>query len=389
MSTKKLKILQAVYCLGRGGAEKLAVDITYELNKREDVDVMLLSFHKTVDYEYDTTGLNYKYYPSDTKLSVFGKNKLFADNYRKILSDFKPDIIHSHRFLTELITRFDISENTKYFTHCHDNIKQFQKIKINSLVNKERLTNLYERHFLFKKYHQCNNNFIAISNDSVYYLKGNLPFSLRKNIYLMNNAVDIQKYDDKNRLEKQNERLKRPSKNHIIRLINVGSLCDNKNQIFLLNVIAILRDKGYNISLELLGEGQNRKFIEQQILNLGLSGIAFCRGNVNNVPDYLHNSDIFLHAAKHEAFGLVLIEAMAAGLPVVCLDGKGNRDIIEEGKNGFMVYEHNPELFADKIIELINNKDLYNSISKYAVEFAQKYDIKEYVDKLLTLYRSV
>jgi len=80
---------------------------------------------------------------------------------------------------------------------------------------------------------------------------------------------------------------------------------------------------------------------------------------------------------------------MAAGLPVVTLDGKGNRDIIEQGKNGFMIYKQSAELFADKIIELIKNKELYQSMSAYAVEFAKKYDIKEYVDKLIDLYKMI
>jgi len=77
---------------------------------------------------------------------------------------------------------------------------------------------------------------------------------------------------------------------------------------------------------------------------------------------------------------------MAAGLPVVCLDGKGNRDIIEQGKNGCMIFEQNPTLFAEKIIEICQDKEMYTSMSTYAVNFAKQYDIVPYVDRLLELY---
>jgi glycosyltransferase involved in cell wall biosynthesis len=83
-----------------------------------------------------------------------------------------------------------------------------------------------------------------------------------------------------------------------------------------------------------------------------------------------------------------MLEAMASGLPVVSLDAGGNRDIIVQGKNGYIVYEQNAELFADTIIELIEDNDLYKSISAYAVEFASKFDIKPYTDRLFELYQS-
>ena len=79
---------------------------------------------------------------------------------------------------------------------------------------------------------------------------------------------------------------------------------------------------------------------------------------------------------------------MAAGLPVVTLDGRGNRDLIVQGKNGYMVYEQDTEQFADRILEIWNDKNKYNQMSAFAQDFARQYDIKPYVDKLLELYKS-
>ena len=78
---------------------------------------------------------------------------------------------------------------------------------------------------------------------------------------------------------------------------------------------------------------------------------------------------------------------MAAGLPVVTLDGGGNRDLMINGENGYLIEEQDPEKFAQKIISLVENKDKYTEISNYCKEYAKKYDIKEYVKKLLVLYK--
>ena len=76
---------------------------------------------------------------------------------------------------------------------------------------------------------------------------------------------------------------------------------------------------------------------------------------------------------------------MAAGLPVICLDGKGNRDLIEQNKNGIMLYDSNQEKFANEIVNLWNNKSKYFEMSVYAGKFAEKFDIKQYV-ALLEFY---
>ncbi|NTW31632.1 MAG: glycosyltransferase [Bacteroidetes bacterium] len=378
---RKLKILQAVYCLSRGGAEKLAIDITNELNKRENIEALLVSFDKTEDYEYDISEVNYKYCPSKTELSFFGKNKLSADSFKEVLKEFKPDIIHSHLFLSELITRFEISDNIKYVTHCHDNIVQFKKFDICSIFNRRKFTNFFERHYILNKYRQCNNNFIAISEDNQMYLRKNLPLIFQKNIFLHHNAIVFKNYF--NPLKQITE------KSDCIKLVSVGSFLDKKNQIFLIDVVKILINSGFNVHLTLLGEGKNRINIEKKINELELDQYVTLKGNVQNVEKYYFESDIYVHSAYYEPFGLVLLEAMAAGLPVVCLDGKGNRDIIEEGKNGFFIQNPDPNVFASKIITLINNKDLYRNIAEYAQNYASAFDMNIYIDKLVRFYNKI
>ena len=91
-----------------------------------------------------------------------------------------------------------------------------------------------------------------------------------------------------------------------------------------------------------------------------------------------------MHTATYEPLGLVLLEAMAAGLPVISLDGGGNRDLMINGKNGYLIENQDPKEFVDRILEVFQNKE----ISGFTAEFAKQFEIKTYCDKLLEIYQS-
>jgi len=110
-------------------------------------------------------------------------------------------------------------------------------------------------------------------------------------------------------------------------------------------------------------------------------------GNTVNVANYYAAANVYVHVATYEPFGLVILEAMASGLPVVTLDGKGNRDLIKEGENGFMIYNQSPEEFAEAIEKTVKDKNAYRKMSENALAFAKKHDIASYTDKLIKLYR--
>lgn len=217
--------------------------------------------------------------------------------------------------------------------------------------------------------------FIAIGEDTKkYFEKTAKPYTVIKLI----NAIDYNKFfKSKNILNKSQ-----------IVLTNTGSFVNKKNQKFILDIAKELLKRGIEFKINLLGAGPDLKAVKEKAILAKLDNQIIFHGSVNNVQEYLWESDIYLHTATYEPLGLVLLEAMAAGLPVVTLDGKGNRDLIEQGKNGYMIYEQDAEVFAQTIIDLWNDKQKYLEMSTYAQEYAKQYDIKPYVDKLLVLYQN-
>lgn len=373
-----LKVLHIIPSLCKGGAERIVLDICIELQKREYVKVKLIILHPINEYEFLSKQIDVECCNSKVGPSISGKSQVNLIEFIKIINDFKPDIIHSHLFEAEMLSRWELFSGIKYFSHCHNNMPELKSFNYHIFFNKRMFTNLYEKKIIEKKYKKCNNQFIVVSKNSFDYYSNNLTRSLQKNIHLLPNAIDYKKFYYPYRKEIKD----------IVNLIMVGHMSENKNQIFLIDVLQKLRNANVNAFLTLLGDWRDNGIkIKNKAKELELEAYLSMPGKVKDVETQLKYQHIYVHSSKTESFGLTIIEAMAAGLPVVCLDGGGNRDIIEQGKNGFILYNQNVANFTDKIIQLIENRELYQAMSSYAKEYAKKYDIKDYVDKLLDMYK--
>lgn len=371
-----MKVLHIIPNLSKGGAERLVIDIMKALSNKKEVEAKLIILRNDINYDISDIKDLVEVVLVKVKLSIFKKNKLNVADLQKSISEFKPDIIHTHLFEAEITSRSCYYPKAVWFSHCHDNMIQFKNFSFDTLKNKSTFTNFFEKKYLFSRYDANNGTqFIAISNNAKEYFENKIS---GYPITLLLNAINFDKFF----IEKENKKYSKS-----IKLINVGSFVDKKNQQFLITIAEKLKEKNIEFELHLLGDGKNIKAIEQKSRTLNLKEHIFFYGNVNNVEEHLWQSDIYVHSATYEPLGLVLLEAMAAGLPVISLDGGGNRDLIEEGKNGFMIYEQNPDLFVDVIVKLWQDKKKHQAISKYAQQYAKQHDIKNYVDKLLDIYK--
>ena len=371
-----MRILHIIPRLRKGGAERLCLDICNQLQKRDDVQVRLITFSDDNAYPTLTQNLDVQIIPASVQLSVTHKNVLNVAALQKAIEDFAPDVIHTHLFEAEIVSRSCYYPKAKWFSHCHDNMRQFRNFGIKTLFNKELLTNYYEKRYLLSRYKaNGGTSFVAISHDAESYFSQTQPYSVK----LLPNAIDYEKF--KNR-ESRDEHTK-------LKLINVGSFTTNKNQKFLVEVAKVLRNRNVDFEIDLLGAGECYEDVSRVVSENNMTSQVILHGIVDAVENYLRESDIYVHSSFSEALGLTLIEAMAAGLPVVTLDGRGNRDLIVQGKNGYMVYERDAEQFANRILGIWNDKQKYCEMSAFAQKFAKQYDIKPYVDKLLTLYQTI
>ena len=370
-----MKIIHIIPSLKTGGAERLVLDICSQLKKDKSIKIILVSLSEINDFKNESYDIEIKYIPSKVTLSITGKTHVEITKLTTFISDFNPDIIHTHLFEAELISRWNINKKINYFTHCHDNMSQLSGLTKHKSI-KKNITDLYEKNMIIKRYLTCENQFIVISKNTKQYFKSVLPKKLTQNIHLLSNAIDYKKF--------QNNNIKKPTK---LRLINVGSFVAKKNQTFLIDILLELKKRDIQCELFLLGEGEELQKVKDKAFVNGLKNEIHFLGNVNNVEEELWKSHLYIHSAYYEPFGLVLLEAMAAGLPVVSLDGKGNRDFIKNGINGYILENEDPKLFSDIIMNLVHNKELYGEIAEKGKVTAQQYDIKSYTTKLIDIYK--
>lgn len=141
-------------------------------------------------------------------------------------------------------------------------------------------------------------------------------------------------------------------------LIYVGSLIQRKGLDLLMPALANTPD---DIRLVIVGEGQEKKALEEQIEKLGLSERVIFKGFVEGeeLRKLYQESDAFIIPTREDCFGLVILEAMCASLPVISSKyADGAFDLIEEGQNGYIVDPEDTDSFAACITRLFEEDDL-------------------------------
>jgi glycosyltransferase involved in cell wall biosynthesis len=372
-----MKILQVIPNLLKGGAQRLVIDICNELFNHNVECVLLVLTHSKNEFHHISKNINIVYINVTFKLSIFKKSNIDIEDYEKVVNSFNPDVIHSHLYFSELICHESPRKNITYVTHFHDNIEQLSNLKLINVFSKKLMIHFYEKQRLLRKFKQTKKVYITISNDCDYYAKSIFPKNLANKVIKLENAINHSMFINPN--------IKKVNKSQIS-IINVGNLLKKKNQIFIIDIVKYLISMGYDTQLKLVGEGSCRKEIVNYAKSMQIDKHINMVGAVDNVQNLLWESDFYVHSAKYEPFGLVLIEAMASKIPIISFNGKGNQDIIIDNETGFLINNLNAKAFGDTLIKLFNDKTLYDNIVEKAYVFSKKYDIKEYSLKLLNIY---
>lgn len=387
----KIRIIQLIDSISLGGgAERLVIDICKELQNHPNVEIKLVVLNKSTYYGDENEDLWEKKLPESLKpivcssmlgFSFLGMSRSITTQFDDFVEQFNPHIIHSHLLQSELISRNKIIEGIKYFTHFHDNMPLFRKFTVKKTFSRLEISNYFIKKWLIRKYNLSNNHFFSISKDTYTFYSQNLPKKLSDKIIPFPNAIDIKRFH----LNPE----KSFSKDKTINLLSIGSLVPKKNHKFLLHVVKKLLSLGYLPSLRILGDGSERINLETEIYSMKIQNFVTLLGYSDTVEEEVISADIYVHSATYEPFGISIVEAMAAGLPVICLNGRGNVSLIEEGLNGFLINKEDVQCFVEKIIYLKNNPNVYSQMSEYAKHFSKQFDIKIYVKRLLKVYQSI
>jgi glycosyltransferase involved in cell wall biosynthesis len=170
----------------------------------------------------------------------------------------------------------------------------------------------------------------------------------------------------------------------------IGRLVKRKNIDDSLKILSQLKNK-YRFQFLIIGEGPERYRIESLIDRYGLKRTVRLLGNISDEEKYqiLDLSDCYLSTALHEGFGLVFLEAMECGLPIICYNSGGQNDFLVNGKTGFIVELRDKSKYAKCVENIINNFDLRLKISAYNQSVVKDFSISNCADKYISLFEDV
>lgn len=181
-----------------------------------------------------------------------------------------------------------------------------------------------------------------------------------------------------------------------------GSSCDNKQVIFvgrfneqkgleyLIDTWAKVHSQHNDWTLHIYGEGEQESMLRHLIQKKSLQDVVIVHQSTNQIMEkYLENS-IFLLTSRFEGLPMVLIEALACGLPVVSFDCPwGPADIIRDGEDGFLVEYLNTDEAAQRVCQLIDNPIMRKKMSANARKNIQRYDRDVVMKQWLDLFNSL
>ncbi|MDP2638339.1 MAG: glycosyltransferase family 4 protein [Candidatus Levybacteria bacterium] len=181
------------------------------------------------------------------------------------------------------------------------------------------------------------------------------------------------------------------------KILFIGRLIERKGVSFLVDAVKILRRKNIPVLLDIVGNGPLHGAIKDHVDRLGLNDYIKLHQGVNeeNLSKFYKNCDVFVLPAiidkwgDTEGLGVVLIEAMSFGKPVVASNVGGISNVVKNNENGFLVEEKNPQALAGALQTLFDQPTLSRKFGVNGLSYVKKcYNWKNIIDKTIALYRT-
>lgn len=172
-------------------------------------------------------------------------------------------------------------------------------------------------------------------------------------------------------------------------LLTIAALHPRKGLKYLLQAMQKIIEQKNSTKLVVIGEGPEKKDLEKLAEKLKINGNVKFLGHQESIPRMLKSSDLFVLPSLKEAFGLVLLEAMAAQLPIIATNVGGIPEIIDDRKTGILVEPKDSDALAQSILMLLNNKPLRDKLAFLGHHKVKEFGVQTMVEKTKKVYAEI
>ncbi len=209
----------------------------------------------------------------------------------------------------------------------------------------------------------------------------------QKKLFVLPNVIDLTSFDIHClQLEKKDYKL-----SHSLAVVTVGRLVSEKRFDRFICALALARREIHSLTGIIIGDGPERIHLERLARqnNLSENELIFL-GQKDDVPSILRQADIFLQTSDHEGFPNVLLESMAAGLPIICTPAGDSDIVVQDGLTGYVVPFEDVDSLAARIVKLAHSPQLRRQLGREGrVRVEQFYDIALLPGRLLSIYEQI
>lgn len=223
----------------------------------------------------------------------------------------------------------------------------------------------------------------------LYQLACQSPVFVNKRIFLIPHGIDLELFNNKDRrCCRSLLHIDQDAKVVIFSSAGDLDICPWKGGKLLVDILKVINSKiNHKIDLLIVGKGELKDLLPLKNLNVHKMGYVSSEIFMSLL---LSAADLFIHPTRADSFGLVLAESIACGTPAVTFDIGGCSDIIKNNVSGILIKPFDVETFADKSIELLNNKEKLAALSESSREFAeQHFDLADIAKQHFELFTSI
>jgi glycosyltransferase involved in cell wall biosynthesis len=330
------------------GAENVAITIIRNLSKK--YEMAYVSPEGPIANLLTREGI--KYIPL---------REMSINQVRKAVRLWKPDIIHAHDFQASIVSTF-MTPQQLIISHLHHNPKWLTKLNIRSfayLVASLRIARIL-----------CVSP--VVLNE---YFFSNL---IKNKSLIFPNAVDCQKIIQLSQIENWTE---------LYDIAFVGRLAEQKDPLRFINIIGKLSKRVSNIKGVIIGHGKLFEACKQKIFDMGLEQNLFMLGFKQNPFPILKNTKVLVMPSKREGYGLVAVEAMALGKPVLATPVGGLANIVNSECGGLCDSDDD---FIYRLEKILSDQVYLNTLSDNAYKRARELgNIDRYINELFNIYNKL